>query len=111
MSNKVFHDCFDRQIKVGDVLAIGERDRNYGRLSMAVVTGFADHDILVTRFQRGNWHERYDGNGKWWMQSANGDAWRTYDSRCAHGERCFITGMSEADLRKIAGITEEQGEQ
>lgn len=109
--NTLFHDCLGREIHVGDVIASGHRDGNSGSLAVGIVTGFTDSEILVTKLQRGKWYEYKDGSGKWWMQWDKGDTWRDIKGRCAYGERCLITGMSEADLRAIVAGQEEQGKQ
>lgn len=109
MGNAKFLDFLGREIKVGDVIISSHREAkggNSANLAIGVVTGFSDNDILVTKFQRGCWSL----SGTWWHQRENGDTWRAIKGRCAYGNRCFITGMTEADLRRIVGIGDKQSE-
>jgi hypothetical protein len=115
MNDAVFLDYLGRQIKIGDVIISchrGAKGGNSANLAIGVVTGFTESDILVTKFQRGCWSP---SGIFWWGTDKgygdDGNTWRTIAGRCAYGERCFITGMSEADLRQLAGISEGQGMQ
>lgn len=97
----VFYDCLGREIKVGDVIASGHRDHNVGSLAIGVVTGFdGNRAIKVTKFERGHWH-KYGKDLQWrmWMPQIDGDEYREVKGRCAYGERCFVTGLSEDELR------------
>lgn len=106
MRNRVFHDCLGRQINVGDVLANGHRVGScHAGLSLGVVTGFKDHKILVKKLQSGCWFE-YGGKRCW--SGYGGDLWRFYDGYWIHGERCFITGLTEDDLRQLVTIEESE---
>jgi hypothetical protein len=106
MSNKVFLDCLGREIKVGDVLANGHRIGSCrAGLTLGVVTGFKDGKILAKKLQSGYWFE-YDGKRSWC--GYGGDLWRFYDGYWYYGDRCFITGMSEDDLRKLVVIDESE---
>lgn len=110
MDTKIFLDCLGREIKVGDVLANGHRDGNCGGISVGVVTGFKDGKILATKYVRGDWCEYdYDGSRQrsWWANDT-GKTWRPYKGHWSYGERCCITGMTEADLRQIVGLSESE---
>lgn len=100
----VFHDCLGREIKVGDVLANGHRERNLGGITIGVVTGFAENAILATKLQRGHW---YGSDKPWWMSSDDGDSWRLMKGRWYYGERCFITGLDFEAVKRLVGLESE----
>lgn len=105
MSDKVFHDYLGRQINVGDVLANGHRDGDRGGISIGVVTGFTDDAILATKYHRGEW---YGVTGRWWSSASDGPTWRAVKGRWTHGERCFITGLTEDALKAMINLESEE---
>ena len=112
MSNKVFLDCLGRQINVDDVLANGHRVGScHAGITIGVVTGFTDGKILVKKLQSGHWVEYSDGERRWdtW---GRGDSWRFYNGYwCDDEQRCFITGMTESDLRQLVVIDGSEASQ
>jgi len=107
--SKVFRDCLNREIKVGDVIADGHRDGNTGGIGLAIVRGFTEAKdawnpgrMVVEVAKRGTWRGDY-----WWAKD-DGDTWRFSKTQRWYGERCFITGLTEQELRGlIAKATEE----
>jgi hypothetical protein len=105
----MFLDCFNREIKVGDVLANGQRQSTHGGITVGVVTGFTSATILVNTL-----------HVKTVYHAPAGDAERSYYERSYSRENeeplgyywrkgcyrepknCFITGQSEAEL--VEGI-------
>lgn len=107
MSDKVFHDCLGREIKVGDVLANGHRDGDQGGISVGVVTGFKDGKILAKKLQRGKWYYSVVYEKRRWMARGDGNTWRFMGGYWNYGERCCITGLTEESLKAMIKLESE----
>ena len=110
----VFRDCLNREIKVGDVIADGHRDGNTGGIGLAIVRGFTEAKdkwtpgrMVVEVAKRGEW---YGVNKDQWWAKDNGDTWRFSKAHRTYGERCFITGLTEQELRDLVAKASEQAE-
>jgi hypothetical protein len=92
----IFHDCLGRVIKVGDVLANGQRANCHGRIVIGVVTGFTEKTILVNTLDEGRpayvTGEDHDKSYREWT-------WRKGHFNASYN--CCITGMTEQQLREI----------
>ena len=97
MSNKVFLDCLGRQIKVGDVLA-----KSWGGIDLAVVRCFTEQKFVVHKIV-GDWHSYVRGD---YDKPGYFTKYRYARALYEVGNYCFITGMTEDDLRKIVTIEE-----
>lgn len=97
MSDKVFHDCLGRQIKVGDVLA-----KSWGGIDLAVVRGFTEQKFVVHKVV-GDWDSFVRGD---YDHPGHFTKYRYARALYEVGSYCFITGMTEDDLRKIVTIEE-----
>lgn len=104
MSNKVFLDCLGRQIKVGDMLANGHRERDRGGITLGIVTGFTDDAMLITSLQRGHWFGVTD---RWWSPDSTGDTWRLLKTRWQFGERCFIAEIDFEVAKRMINLESE----
>lgn len=104
MSDKVFHDCLGREIKVGDVLANGHKGRDGDHITVGVVTGFTDKSIQAKKLQRGKWYYSVVYEKRRWMACSNGDAWRLMGGCWVRGKSCFITGLTEETLKAMINL-------
>ena len=100
MSNKVFLDCLGREIKVGDVLACGQRRQSHGGIQVGIVTGFTAKSILA---------DMIDCDYLYWSGKA-----QRLTSRGLHkghfnaDYNCCITGMSEDALKSLITLESEE---
>ena len=99
MSNRVFHDCLGRQISVGDVLA-----KSWGGIDLAVVRGFTEQKFIVDKLA-GDWHSYVRGD---FDNPGHFTKYRYARTLYEVGNYCFITGMTEDDLRKLVVIEESE---
>jgi hypothetical protein len=109
----VFRDCLGREIKVGDVIADGHRLRDIGGVSLGIVRGFkeakdsfSEARMQVEVAQRGRWFGA--GDSKSWWSTEDGETWRWISTYRTHGGRCFITGLTEDQLRDLVAKASEQ---
>ena len=100
----MFHDCLNREIKVGDVLACGQRQGSHGGMIVGVVRGFTEKSILADIL-----HGGYDD---WWefYETRRHTSWRLKKGHFNADYNCCITGMTEADLRAIVEGQENKEE-
>lgn len=99
MSNKVFHDCLGREIKVGDVLANGQRRQSHGGIQVGIVTGFTAKTILADMVDC----DHLDWSG---VQRLTSRSLRKGHFNADYN--CCITGMAEGDLRQLMVIEESE---
>ncbi len=102
MSNKVFLDCLSRPIKVGDVLANGQRRGSHGGICVGVVRGFTDNAIIA---------DIIAGDEHGWRGPWRRESYEFHKGRFVADYNTLITGMTEADLCQAAKISESEAPQ
>jgi hypothetical protein len=99
----IFCDCFNKEIRVGDVLASGQRRGSHGGIRVGIVTGFTARSVLA---------DMVDGNWNGWDHTKRHDtSWKLRKGHFNAGYNCVITGLTEADLRVLPGVASGQSEQ
>lgn len=94
----IFQDCLGQTIKVGDVLACGQRRHSHGAIRVGIVRGFTERSILADMLD-GDWRGLYHAERR--------DT--SFTLRKGHFNapyNCVVTGMSEDDLRGKVVIKE-----
>ncbi len=94
----IFRDCLHCPIQIGDVLACGQRQGSHGGIRVGVVTGFTEKTILANMVVGDTWDRDEQRYTSWTLRKGHFSA----------GYNCFITGMSEAELRTLIGLSDEQ---
>jgi hypothetical protein len=89
----IFHDCLGRVIKVGDVLANGQRQGTHGGIRVGVVTGFTPKTILANMLQEG--YSTYNPGRD---HAGPSTEWSFRKGHFNTGYNCCITGMTEMEL-------------
>jgi len=99
MSDKVFLDCLGRQIKVGDVLANGQRRQSHGGIQVGIVTGFTAKTILANMVD-------CDHLGFYRVERLTSRKLRKGHFNADYN--CCITGLTEDALKSMINLESEE---
>ena len=97
MVEKIFKDCLGREIKIGHVLACGQRQDSRGGIRVGIVTGFTEKTILVDILS-GDWWEHY--------HTRRNTSFELRKGRFTADYNCCIIGLTKEELLKIVNIVE-----
>jgi hypothetical protein len=97
----LFHDCLGREIKVGDVLANGQRQGSHGGIRVGIVRGFTERSILVDIVDDG-----YPAYRRGQDHTMPYKEWTLRKSHFNTGYNCLITGMTEMQIREMTETQE-----